>query len=331
MKILIFEYICGGGFAGQDLPPSLAAEGRMMLQALLGELKPLRRISLLMPLDKRFMPAAFAENAEIAPVEAGQDVMSLLPELMAQCDAVWPIAPESDGILAAIARMAGSRQKILLASTAQAIALCGDKQATHDCLLAHGLPLVETWPLNDFQPAAGGFVIKPRDGIGCQGGRIVRDVGDWPQRLTDGMGDADYIVQPYYRGQAVSLSCLFKQGRGWLLCCNRQQIRVVDNRFKLEGCLVNVASEHQAFYRQLVNQVAAAMPDLWGYIGIDLLETPDKGPLLLEINPRLTTSYAGIGRATGVNVAEQVLRLLDSEPDLRPKANRIVDIKVYEN
>lgn len=35
MKILVFEYITGGGFNRQELPASLAREGRLMLLALL--------------------------------------------------------------------------------------------------------------------------------------------------------------------------------------------------------------------------------------------------------------------------------------------------------
>jgi len=39
MKILVFEYITGGGFNKQDLPDSLAREGRLMLHALLDSLR----------------------------------------------------------------------------------------------------------------------------------------------------------------------------------------------------------------------------------------------------------------------------------------------------
>ena len=35
MKILVFEYITGGGFNKHELPDALANEGRLMLQALL--------------------------------------------------------------------------------------------------------------------------------------------------------------------------------------------------------------------------------------------------------------------------------------------------------
>lgn len=344
MKILIFEYICGGGLAAQPLPPSLAAEGSMMLQALLNELKSQPQLQLLIPLDERCQHLISTVNAEIVPIEARRDVLNLLPQLIQQCDAVWPIAPETDGVLADIARMVTAQQKILLASSADAISLCGDKFATHNILQALGLPVVASWLLKDYKSGAGRYVIKPRDGVGCLGGMLVEATFSAdklsPQARAGEGGDKNslqlpvsvnpeqYIIQPYHPGQAISLSCLFKQGRGWLICCNQQQIQLVDNRFLLTGCLVNVSNDKLEYYRQLVDQVAAAIPGLWGYAGIDLLETAAQGPLILEINPRLTTSYVGIAAATGVNVAAQVLALLDSEPELPFGGGHTIEVEI---
>jgi len=56
--------------------------------------------------------------------------------------------------------------------------------------------------------------------------------------------------------------------------------------------------------------VAQAIPGLWGYVGIDLVDTAD-GPQVIEINPRLTTSYCGLASALGINPAARVLALLD--------------------
>ena len=52
-----------------------------------------------------------------------------------------------------------------------------------------------------------------------------------------------------------------------------------------------------------------AIPGLWGYVGVDLMLAKE-GPVVLEINPRLTTSYCGLRRALGINTAAMVLDLL---------------------
>jgi predicted ATP-grasp superfamily ATP-dependent carboligase len=61
----------------------------------------------------------------------------------------------------------------------------------------------------------------------------------------------------------------------------------------------------------LLDTVASAVPELWGYAGVDLLRTPT-GLRVMEINPRLTTSYAGLSRSLGVNVARMTLDLLET-------------------
>jgi predicted ATP-grasp superfamily ATP-dependent carboligase len=44
---------------------------------------------------------------------------------------------------------------------------------------------------------------------------------------------------------------------------------------------------------------------------VDFIET-QAGPIVIEVNPRLTTSYAGLRRAIGVNPAHLVLDLPQS-------------------
>ncbi|WAR43520.1 ATP-grasp domain-containing protein [Methylomonas rapida] len=317
MKILVFEYITGGGLAGQDLPATLAAEGGMMLQALLDDLKSVLDLQLLLPLDSRCMHVSLPPDTHVTPVDAKTDLNQVLATLIAEADAVWLIAPETGGLLAELARRVIVAGKIFLLSDPDTVALCGDKLATYHCLLSHALPVVPSvsvaeWARLPFSAC----VIKPIDGVGCEGSRILQNASEF-QATVAGLDDPSrYLAQPLLAGRAVSLSCLCKRGRGWLLCCNEQQVDKTGHSFNLHGCLVNAPNPRQAFYQTLVRQIAAAMPGLWGYIGIDLIETTDQGPLILEINPRLTTSYVGIQRATGINVAEQVLRLLEGEPDL---------------
>lgn len=317
MKLLVFEYITGGGLAGHDLPASLAAEGRMMLQALLNDLKSLPDLQLILPLDERCLDISLPSNAIIMPVTAGADIDRLLPEWMAGTDGVWPIAPETGGILAGIAKMVKSYEKNLLLSAPETVELCGDKLATFRCLKDCLLPVVESLPLaGSSESPFPVSVIKPIDGVGCEGSLILEEPGQYSAVLAALDDTAHYLIQPLCEGQAVSLSCLFKQGKAWLICCNRLEVASENNRFRLQTCWVNADSQYRAVYQELIGSVAQAMPGLWGYVGIDIIET-DRGPLILEINPRLTTSYVGIKRATGINVAEQTLRLLEGEPEFK--------------
>lgn len=331
MKLLVLEFINGGGFIGQPLPPSLAAEGGLMLQAVLDDLQTLPNLQLLVPLDSRSPAFALSANCQVRWQEH-QPLLAQLPELLAECDAIWPIAPESDGILYSIAEMAEAAGTRLLLSPAATIALCADKLATSRLLSDAGLPVVLTQPLSPASALPIPFpkVLKPKDGAGCEGSFIVTDAEQYQQALTAIAGDfANYVEQPLAPGDAISLSCLFRDGKSWLLSCNRQIIASDGGRFELTGCLVNVDNPLRGFYQVLINQLAQAIPGLWGYVGIDLIESVDHGPLILEINPRLTTSYAGLCQATSINIAEQVLRMLDADVDLPVPGGQTIAITLH--
>ena len=327
MKILVFEYITGGGLAGQDLSVALAAEGRMMLRALLDDLRFVSGLELILPLDQRCIDFSVPANAHVVPVGENDDLQQILPELIAKVDMVWPIAPETEGILANIARQVKAGNKTLLLSEAETVALCGNKLETYRRLQASAIPVVETLPLSAWKSlSVTPCVIKPIDGVGCEGSRIIENPSAFPFTIGD---PAAYVLQPLMEGQAISLSCLFKHGRAWLLCCNQQEVAIHDGQFLLRACLVNVANQQVDFFRGLAERVAKAIPGLWGYVGIDLIDSADKGPLILEINPRLTTSYVGIKQATGINVAEQCLALLKGEPDITHTDQRAIKIGIH--
>jgi len=329
LKILVFEYICGGGFADQPLPSSLATEGCLMLQALTEDLASLENIQLLIPLDKRCQTIRLPNSAEIVYVQAQTKIMALLPELIAQCDAVWPIAPETDNILTDIAELVKSQNKLLLLSPPDTVALCSNKLTTFQALTAQQIPCVETQPLNhDLTEILQRSVVKPLDSCGCQGSKIIESNDQLRQKLATLNNSEQYIIQPYLEGQSSSLSCLFKQGRAWLLCCNQQQVAIDNQTFNLKACLVNTSSHYEFIYLELIARIATTLPSLWGYIGIDFIETAEQGPLLLEINPRLTSSYIGIREATGINVAAQVLSLFCGEPSIPRSHNRSVSVKM---
>ncbi len=172
---------------------------------------------------------------------------------------------------------------------------------------------------------------KPDDGAGCEDTIQLRDpdeMSDWLRRNRQ----STHVVQPMRYGMACSLSMLCRNGYSWLLSCNRQLINCEDNRFHYQGSVINGMLEYWAAFEQLAQNVARALPGLAGYVGVDLI-VMDGNPRtleVLEVNPRLTTSYVGLRQATGVNVSAQVIRLMmvhDPEHFELPEISRnIVEI-----
>lgn len=290
-----------------------------MLQALLQDLAQLPDVTTWVCRDARLSPPLHGANVHVLPVPEGSDIHALLDGWIHSCDAVWPIAPETGGALQDICRRVHDAGKLLLTSPAEAVWICGDKLRTFELLQRHAIPAVSSLPLPDILPSSSArWVVKAKDGAGCADSYIVETAEDYRAIKSTLNPIANFILQPFIPGKAVSLSCLFKHGRASLLSYNKQKIVVRGRHFELQGCIVNAPCIDWERYRQLVGHVAQALPELWGYAGLDLLETPD-GPLVLEINPRLTTSYVGLRQALQKNIAQRVLSLLHD--DLPPSVH----------
>ena len=137
------------------------------------------------------------------------------------------------------------------------------------------------------------------------------------------------MIQPLLTGEALSLFALFAHGQTILLSINRQHIQQLDYAFVFQGCTVNCADRAEGLFSRLLERIAAAIPDLWGYAGIDVLRDGEN-LTVLEINPRLTTSYAGLKPALGVNPARLIMELWQTGelPSLPPLPLKPVSVRV---
>ncbi len=327
-KLLIFEFITGGGLSQQGLPDSLAREGLLMLEALIDDLTFAAAFQITILLDWRFKQLTLPLNMKAVVVEKHQSVHEILPQLIEQTDFIWPIAPEMEAVLQRITDLVESKGKRLLNSSSAAVAICSDKLITAQILDQCGINVIDTVQLNQFSgDLRRQWVIKPKDGVGCLNNYLVSDNYEFGRVTRQIQQRAGYIIQPYIKGESLSLSCLFKQGKAWLLCCNRQQVSLQQTCFKLTACEVNISNNNMRLYQCLINQIAQAIPGLWGYVGIDIIQAEFDLPVVLEINPRLTTSYAGIAQALQFNVAHTVLDMVDKDPVIKKTRDQTVIVK----
>lgn len=326
MNVLVFEYVTGGGWGEIPLPPALFEEAECMQSALLRDLLETPGLSITALRDDRWPAPPELESAitwrHVAPHESIQAVWQ---DSLLQCDAVWPIAPESAGLLERLCHDAESVGKILLNCPARAVRLATSKRNTLARLARHAVPVVPTRKLKGYRPVFP-LVIKPDDGIGCQGIRVLSCDEEWNTALCE-VDLSLYVVQPLLSGKSQSLSVLFDQGRAHLLSGNRQIVIRRGHRMQLEAIEVNAFPLTPA-HHALADAVARAVPELWGYAGIDLLDTGGSFTVL-EINPRLTTATAGLRDALGINLARAVISLAHRQPfeaDLQRTLDRTITI-----
>lgn len=311
MRILVCEVLTAGAFvgnsAGLDGKESLFREGAAMRDAMLADLASLADVTACVPYDDR-MAAPFGEAV---PVTSGDDAWAVWADLAGRCDAVWPVAPEMFGMLERLTRELTAQGARCLGSSAEAVRLCSSKRQTARHLAAHGIAAAPTW-LRDEMPSGrrGPFVVKPDDGAGCE--------ATWLRSEGLDVFGPDCVFQPYIEGEAASLTVFSGPGGVLVLTANRQHVRLANAAFRFEGVTVG-AFPVDAALASLGRHVAEAIPGLNGIFGIDFV-FGETGPVVLEVNARLTTSYAGLARSLGINPAALVLgRLtLTETPPARP-------------
>ncbi len=278
-----------------------------MRDALLHDLSLLPDISITTTHDARLAPPSHADSIEL---NQGDHVWDVWQQCIKQADAVWLIAPETGGILARLTQLAQDMGKVVLGCDAHSVAIAASKLACAQQLTTAGVPALPAYRYEDwrYQPATHGWVAKPDDGAGCDDMLWTDDrqaLQQWMQpRLHS------HVIQTYVPGTAASLSMLCRHGQAWLLSCNEQLITLQDGCFHYAGSILNGLSHYHAAAQDIASQVAAAMPGLAGYVGVDVIVDEEGAMQVIEVNPRLTTSYAGLHAAINCNPAQLILDLL---------------------
>jgi predicted ATP-grasp superfamily ATP-dependent carboligase len=307
VRILVCEFITGGGLGDAPIPLQLAAEGMMMLEAVVKDLTALGGMALSTTRDSRLKPWALPLRVkEVSSTEMAWAQWRLMID---HAEAVWPIAPETGGVLERLSRLILEGRRILIGSQPEAVAIAASKLATARCLKKHGIAVVETVAAGSSIPDSDrGWVVKPDDGAGCEGIYYFKereDVGRWLEHRPY----AGSVIQPYIAGIPASLSLLCRDGAARTLACNEQLIEIKGHRLHCSGIVVNAMPGDRDRLEPLALEIARALSGLWGYVGVDIIVTP-AGPVVIEINPRLTTSYVGLKASIGRNPAGLILSLL---------------------
>jgi predicted ATP-grasp superfamily ATP-dependent carboligase len=303
------EFVTGGGMGAEEVPPSLAREGAMMRDALARDLGDVPGVSLITTHDARFSPPSGVASVSVT---AGRDPWRLWAYCAEKCQVAWIVAPETDGLLRRLTELCLEADATVVGPDVQSIRTGSSKKLTSDTLMAAGVPTVPTWAAVGLPSGMSGrFVVKPDDGAGCVDTRLVEGLPD-PQTLKPGE-----VVQPFIEGEAASLTVLRSRGQTTLLTANRQHVTIADGVFRFGGLTVGALTDGDGALAALADGVARAIPGLDGIFGIDLVITA-QGPVVLEVNPRVTTSYAGLRQAIGVNPATLVAPFA-ARPDRRPR------------
>lgn len=298
-RVWVYEHLSGGCAAPGD---ALRAAGLAMRDAMLADL-----------LDSGDYQVAAATGAHAAPLPAGvlavrprpgEDAFDFVAREAALHDLVWLVAPETDGLLARFEQVVGSAR--WLGCEGRAIAIASSKRATLARLAAHGV----TTPLAlDRSPEVQRWVVKPDDGAGAlatqRHTRFDAALADLSQRTSPA------TLEPWVDGEALSLSLLCDDEKTELLAVNRQHLTIeTDGAVRYAGvdsAAIPLHDARSAECEQLAQRVSEALPGLRGFVGIDIVWHARRGPVLIEVNPRLTCAYVGLSAKLGRNLAAETI------------------------
>lgn len=318
MRLLIYEWCCSGGLSGPDaagvVAPgadrSLAGEGRAMFRALVAdavrdggfEVRALTDAAL--PLDVPW-PARRIDVAPHAEIER-------LVAAAGDADATIVVAPETAGVLGArvaAVRAAGGR---VLGPGDQFIRLATDKQATVDVLAAAGVPVPagrslaagEPWPDAFRRPA----VRKARASTGCDG-LITVHCGDQPPCPAP----AAARIEAWCAGTPVGVSCVLGP-RGIVPLATVCQAFAPGQPAYAGGTPLGDAGMRLRAERLAVRSIEAlarrdAAPSA-GWVGVDIIlgsRVDGLDDRVLEVNPRVTTSFVGLAAAAPVSLVRTIV------------------------
>jgi predicted ATP-grasp superfamily ATP-dependent carboligase len=96
-----------------------------------------------------------------------------------------------------------------------------------------------------------------------------------------------------------------------VLPSGRQRL-TADGRFRYLGGELPLPTDWHRRAEQLAQAVLAALPATTGYIGIDLVlghACDGRHDVVIEVNPRLTTSYVGLRKIARGNLAAAMLQI----------------------
>lgn len=312
MHIFLYEWITGGGLVEEPspLPESLLIEGRAMLTALAADFAAIPDTDVTVLWDAR-LDAFPLHRCRALEVHSCKHHLEEFKRLCAAADHTIVVAPEFDAILTDTVALARSANANLVAASDEFLRITSNKQLTAERLAAARVPVPEAVLIDaeeerlprDFSYPA---VIKPLDGAGSQHTFLVTSRFDdpppypWPRRL-----------ERYIPGIAASVAFLCGPQERVVLPACRQHL-TDDGRLGYLGGSLLWETDLAARATDLADRALAAMPPALGYVGADLVlgEAEDgSDDTVIEINPRLTTSYVGLRAMTHDNLAHAMLEI----------------------
>jgi predicted ATP-grasp superfamily ATP-dependent carboligase len=315
VKFFLYEYVTGGGMLAASPPAvptgSLLREGTAMIRALAEDVRKLPDTEAIVFRDVR-LPGLSLPASHVVEIHDGEDECRALRRAAIESDWTLLIAPESGGALRERCRVVEAAGGRLLSPGTELIELATDKHRCVEHLRAAGVPVPPGRCLQRGQALPADFpypaVLKPNDGAGSLGVQLVRGPKS-PYDPTD-LGTLARLER-FCPGLAASVAVLCGPRDLVALPACRQRL-TEDGLFGYLGGETPLPEPWAQRAERLAQAAVRALPAAIGYVGVDLVlgDRPDGSrDVVIEVNPRLTTSYVGLRRLVTANLPGAMVSL----------------------
>ena len=263
--------------------------------------------------DKDLTPDLPASIQQIT-VDGAADWEACLQTAADEADRILLIAPETSGCLENVCDLIADHDEKRISPDKEFIRLTADKWLTHLHLQSAGVKCPRTVRIEQTEPQVSTqglsfpIVAKPLDGAGSESITLLSDSSAVKQFQLPNFPDSAFLFQEFVAGTAVSVS-LIAGGNELKFLEPTRQI------FKSVPIGIYSHAEHPLDENirpraiDLARQTMAALPPTRGYVGIDMVVSNSGAEYdsVIEINPRLTSSYILLRQISGFNLAAAML------------------------
>ncbi len=245
-------------------------------------------------------------------------------------DLVVVIAPSTGRLIYSLVKACEDEGLEVVNSPSSAIFLASDKALLLRNLQLHGVKTPQTVisslsegmrNVGEMLAKFGKVVVKPADGDGCVGLSVITHPDETSialKKVRQCTKLPYFLIQEYVEGINISVNVLVAGSNAIPLSVNLQNVIL---KGPLEhSCFIGNVVPYMECEEIAISAALRAIKTLGfvkGFFGVDIV-LKGKDPYIVEVNPRITTSYLALREVSSSNIIDMIVKAYYSELDLKP-------------
>jgi tyramine---L-glutamate ligase len=313
VNIFLYDHVTGGGLAGHAVPAAKAAAAQAIVRAMLEDFLNVPGVFVTIWRDSRVGIDLKLDTARLTQTLVSNfDETAWLAAVQAS-DAVWLIAPETEGQLERLSSAVLRAGRTLLGCSPKAVRICASTVASIGLLSAAGIDAAAAVAPADSPNWPVACVLRPDGGAGAGQTRVFADSRAALEFHRRSDSTRPMAVQRYIDGEHLCLSMICDRGRVVVLGVDHHQVQIDGVQLAAgtgrRKAFVPAEQRTGNMVNAMAEMVANAIPGLWGYVSVHFALS-SRGPVVIEVSPRLAQGFLAVRETNSVNVAELTLDLV---------------------